>query len=260
MSNYPYLNINSLDSGFMWEKALSDLRAGTPVLIFDFEGREGETDMVIASQFATPDVIRRMRKDAGGLICTTIREKEARVLGLPLMQESLGNAVAGLGDLFDQSDLKYDKSSSFSLTINSRNTFTGISDVDRSITAREFSDLIGDMDSDTRIRNRFQESFRSPGHVHLLIAREGYFSRRKGHTELSTYVMEEAGLIPTATIVEMLSDSGKSMTRQEALDYAERNSLTFIEGKAIIEQWTNGQGNGLGGIRSSSSGTSPFPA
>ncbi|MFQ6061409.1 MAG: 3,4-dihydroxy-2-butanone-4-phosphate synthase, partial [Thermoplasmata archaeon] len=48
--------------------AIEDLRKGKIVLIYDADGREEETDLVVASQFLTPDIVRTMRKDGGGLI------------------------------------------------------------------------------------------------------------------------------------------------------------------------------------------------
>ena len=54
------------------EQAINALREGKFVLIFDSDSREAETDMVIASEKMTPESIRTMRKDAGGLICTTV--------------------------------------------------------------------------------------------------------------------------------------------------------------------------------------------
>jgi 3,4-dihydroxy-2-butanone 4-phosphate synthase len=37
----------------------------------------------------------------------------------------------------------------------------------------------------------------------------------------------------------MLSDSGRAMTFEEARNFAVEHNLTFIEGKEIIEKWTN---------------------
>ena len=47
-------------SGF--DRVLEDIRAGRPVLVYDFDDRERETDMTVASQFVTPEVLRRMRE------------------------------------------------------------------------------------------------------------------------------------------------------------------------------------------------------
>ena len=53
------------------EKALEDIRNGKIVLVYDFDDREKETDMTIASEFITHEALRTMRHDAGGLVCTT---------------------------------------------------------------------------------------------------------------------------------------------------------------------------------------------
>jgi 3,4-dihydroxy 2-butanone 4-phosphate synthase len=64
------------------EKVIEALRKGKPILIYDSDKREKETDIVVASQFVTSDIIRMMRKDGGGLICETIEYKQASKLGL----------------------------------------------------------------------------------------------------------------------------------------------------------------------------------
>ena len=64
-------------SGF--ERALDDIRAGRPVLVYDFDDRERETDMTVASQFVTASTLRTMRHDAGGLVCTTTPGRLAAV-------------------------------------------------------------------------------------------------------------------------------------------------------------------------------------
>ncbi|WP_188680901.1 3,4-dihydroxy-2-butanone-4-phosphate synthase [Thermogymnomonas acidicola] len=234
----------------MLTEIAEELRAGRPVLVYDFDGRERETDIVFASQFITPEKVRFMRKYGGGLICTTVTEEMASAIGLPYLEDVLRTSSLVPDILLDASDLKYDRNSSFSLTVNHRNTFTGIPDVDRALTISEFARFLGELEEfGERATVEFARRFRSPGHVILLIAREGYFGRRRGHTELSTYLVESAGLIPSATIVEMLSDTGRSMTKEEAMAFASQNSLKFIEGKAIVEEWADGQGNGHGGLR-----------
>ncbi|MBR4698170.1 MAG: 3,4-dihydroxy-2-butanone-4-phosphate synthase, partial [Candidatus Methanomethylophilaceae archaeon] len=69
------------------EKALEDVRKGKPILVYDFDDRERESDMTVASEFVTGEVIRKMRKEAGGLICTTTPYKTAEALGLPFMSD-----------------------------------------------------------------------------------------------------------------------------------------------------------------------------
>ncbi|TLZ88251.1 MAG: 3,4-dihydroxy-2-butanone-4-phosphate synthase, partial [Methanobacteriota archaeon] len=54
------------------ERALAALRRGEFILVYDGDGREEETDLTIASEFVKPESVRTLRKEAGGLICTTL--------------------------------------------------------------------------------------------------------------------------------------------------------------------------------------------
>ena len=235
----------------MFKKAIADLKVGKPILIFDFKDREGETDIVVPSQFVSNETIRFFRKRGGGLICTTMKEQTARILGLPFLDDLYRKNLDFGEKLADTTDMKYDKTSSFTVTINHRDTFTGVPDLDRSKTITEFSSFISQIGKSSMPEPRieFSRRFRVPGHVILLIAREGYFSVRKGHTELSTYLVEKSGLIPSATIVETLSDNGKSMSREEAMEFAASNNLNFIDGNDIVSEWLEDESNGIGSIR-----------
>ena len=230
------------------ESVKYELESGKPVLIFDHEKREGETDMVFASQFVDFNAIKMLRKESGGLICTTIKESQANILSMPFLEELYSRFLPYGKKATYSGDMKYDSHSSFTFTINSRSTFTGISDSDRATTIQEFVQFIENLNKYGNPVESFYKKFRIPGHVSLLIAREGYFVKRKGHTELATYIVESAGLFPSATIAEMLGDDGKSMSRNDAEKYAENHDLIFIEGKEIIRQWANEKGNGNGGF------------
>lgn len=230
----------------MFSEAIASAASGKPILIHDSKSRENETDIVFASQFATPEAIRFMRKNGGGMICVTVREREASKIGLDYVGNMLNLKDKGI--LFS-GDIRYDTTSPFSLWINSRDTFTGISDIDRSATIMGFSGFIEKLPAyNGSAMSKFSSMFRVPGHVPVIIAREGYFRIRSGHTELSTYLMEKAGLIPSATVVEMIGDDGRSMSPDEAQAFAEKHSLTFIEGSEIIRKWSNDEGYGNGGI------------
>jgi 3,4-dihydroxy 2-butanone 4-phosphate synthase len=221
----------------MYSEAIKAFKNKTPVLIFDNNDREGETDMVIPSEYIDSDLIRLMRKDGGGLICTTIKEEDAKIINMPYIEDLYAKCLCMDKSLLDASDMKYDKNSTFSITINARDTFTGIPDIDRAKTVKQFAEFVGKMRKDNLTSADFGHEFRAPGHIHLLIATEGYFSKRRGHTELSTYIVEQAGLIPSATIVEMLDDNGKSMAREKAEKYAIDHGYGYATGKEIIENW-----------------------
>ncbi len=230
----------------MIRKALESLKKGKFVLVYDADGREEETDFVIASEFVNPETIKAMRKNGGGLICATIYYPVAKKLGLPFLSEMFDNISSSYKVLkvLKANDIPYDSKSSFSLTINHRKTFTGITDLDRSLTISEFARMIKKYkDSDDGVMiHEFGKNFRSPGHVHLLCTSNDLLKSRKGHTELSTALMLMAKLAPSATICEMMGDNGSSLTKNEAKKYAEKNSLVFLEGKEILEAWEKWSG------------------
>ena len=222
------------------EDAVRDIRCGKIVLVYDFDDRERETDMTIASQFITPDLLKIMRKDAGGLICTTTPYSIAKELGLPFMSDVFWDASAKypLLKAMAPTDIPYDNTkSSFGLTINHRRTYTGITDKDRALTISEYVKMIF---ADSPAKDRIEDigkNFRAPGHVHLLTASENILKNRKGHTELTTALMIMAGVRPSATICEMLGNDGNAMSKEEVKEYAANNGYTFVEGKDISDAW-----------------------
>lgn len=218
--------------------AISALKNRETVLMYDAKGREEETDLVIAGQFVTPQDVRRMRRDGGGLICMAAHPKVAKRLGIPFITDVWEHSKDkyNIFKELEANDIPYDEKSSFSITINHRKTFTGISDNDRSLTIREFAKIAENSlnGGDTK---EFGRNFRSPGHVTLLRAADGLLNSRKGHTELSVFLMEQAGLIPVAVICEMMSDDGNSLSIREAEIYAKKHNLVFIEGRQVIESF-----------------------
>ncbi len=79
-------------------------------------------------------------------------------------------------------DIPYDTKSAFSITINHRRTFTGITDNDRALTVSEFAKLAKDSYamSAEDARSAFGKAFRAPGHIHLLNSTPQLLSKRKG--------------------------------------------------------------------------------
>jgi len=220
---------------------LADLKQGKFILVYDSEKREGETDFVIASQFVTPESIKRMRKDGGGLIFLMISNEVAHTFKLPFLADlyaQINGTYPVLKELVPN-DIPYDTKSSFSLYINHRKTFTGITDTDRSLTMKKFSEIIEktkNMDSNLAIQELGQE-FRSPGHIPICVASKQLLNERKGHTELVIALMEMAGLIPAGSGCEIMGDNGNALSKKDVVCYAEKNDLTFLEGKEIIEAW-----------------------
>jgi len=218
------------------DEAISSLRRGDFILLHDGGKRENEVDMVIAAEFVTPEHITRMRNDAGGLICMSVNNTFATSLGLDYMHEILSNSSK-----FD-SDLKkmiigtapYGDRPSFSISINHKNTFTGITDKDRALTISEMAQLYKTEDDNKK--QIFNSTFRTPGHVPLLIASEGLLSNRLGHTEMSIYLMNLAGLTPVTAICEMLdSETYTALSTDKAKKYAKDNAIPYFDGTELVK-------------------------
>lgn len=223
------------------EKAISDLKKGKFIMIYDADGREGETDFVMAAEFVTPQAIKRMRKDGGGLIFLMISKQIADKLKLPFLAEmykNIDDRYPILKELYPN-DIPYDTKSSFSLSINHRKTFTGITDIDRALTMQRFATLAKEASEidNTEATRLFGKEFRSPGHVPICIAAENLLDERCGHTELVIAMLNMANLIPVGSGCEILADDGKALSKESAKRYAKKNGIVFLEGEEIVEVW-----------------------
>lgn len=223
----------------MDDSILKGLRGGNFVLIHDSKRRENETDLVMAAESVTAEDIVRMRVDGGGLICVAVGREISMKLGLPFMSDLIDSgSTSPVTEYLKADDIPYDEKSSFSVSINHRNTFTGITDLDRALTIREFAVFSRDLDNydEGGLQKEFGSRFRSPGHVHLLIS--SGLENREGHTELSTALLRIAGLTPVAVICEMLDGrTHKALSREDAASYAKRNNLGFLEVDEVKEAY-----------------------
>jgi 3,4-dihydroxy 2-butanone 4-phosphate synthase len=217
----------------MIKKAVEAFKNGEIVLIFDDDNRERETDMIVAAEFITPQYMTTIRNDAGGLVCVPISSEISDQLGIPFMTDMMEAATDKypvLGEL-SPNDIPYDEKSAFSITVNHRKTFTGITDNDRACTIKELGLLCKNGNF-----NEFGKYFRSPGHVTLLRAAKDHVLKRRGHTEMSVALAEMAGLTEVAVCCEMMDDAtGNSMVTDNVAKYAEKNNLLFLSGAELIE-------------------------
>jgi len=218
----------------MIDEAIAALRDGKMILLYDFDDREGETDFAIRSDAVTPKDILRMRKDGGGLICTAIDPVAAGRLGLPFASDALRNTQIAERE----GEIPYDRKnhSSFSLWVNHKNTFTGITDRDRALTITAVAEQV--KKSLNGGGAHFSENFRTPGHCALLRAADKLLDQRHGQTELSVALARMAGVTPSITICEMLDDeSGYALPKAGAKAYAKKHGLVFVEGKDVLARW-----------------------
>lgn len=223
------------------KKALVKIRQGNFVLIHDADDREDETDFIIAAEFVNPSHIRTMRQDGGGLIFLMISDEIAQLFQLPFIVDVF-NAVESRYTVLKSliaNDIPYDTKSSFSLWVNHRDTFTGITDNDRSLTMNEFALLSKKVleNNDLIARDELGKRFRSPGHVPICRASNKPLSNRYGHTELSIALLTMAGVTPVACGCEIMSDDGLALSKNAVKRYADKHHLTFLDGKDIIKEW-----------------------
>jgi 3,4-dihydroxy 2-butanone 4-phosphate synthase len=226
------------------DAALSAFAAGGPVLIHDATDREGEVDLVYPAAAVTPGDVARMRNDAGGLICVALPESICDTWELPFTQELLDHPAGAAHEL------GYDERSSFSITVNHRDTFTGITDEDRARTISELGIAAERIARERQIAGdgatgaiatdaeSFAEQFRAPGHVHLLRGAPDLLDDREGHTELGLALAEAAGVEPAVVVCEMLDDeTGGAVSPAAARAYAERNGVPYVEGSELIARF-----------------------
>jgi len=216
------------------ESAIASLKRGEFILLHDSEGRENEIDMVVAAEFITPEHVARMRQHAGGLLCLAIDNSFGQNLGLKYMHDILLNS-----DSFDSHSKEmimglapYGDHPTFSISINHYQTYTGITDQDRALTIREMANL----HKIENKRNKFVSSFKTPGHVPMLIASKGLLANRQGHTEMSVYLAQVSELIPVTAICEMMdAETYSALSFEKAQKYAIQNAIPLIDGKELIE-------------------------
>jgi 3,4-dihydroxy 2-butanone 4-phosphate synthase len=213
---------------FVVQDAASALRSGGAIILHDGVGRENEADMIFLAKFATPEKIRKMRKECGGLICIATDADTSKRLDLQFENDTLSKCGSKLISGMCKSRMKYGDHPAFTVSINHLKTFTGITDNDRALTCREFGELVERKGS----ASDFSSNFRAIGHVFLLSSRG--LGKRRGHTELSVALAELAGVAPALVLCEMLSDSGNAATKEEAEEYAKKNGFPFLSGEEIV--------------------------
>lgn len=229
----------------MFKDAIDALKNGDPVIVYDKEGREEECDIFFSAKEVTPTDVRVMRKRGGGLICVAVHPRIAQVFDLPYLRDLLSKETNGLVRHLVRSPLPYDAKSTFSLTINHVDTYTGITDNDRATTISEFGTLCAQWWTDQvrrkEARKEFLRKFRAPGHVFLLRGSQGVLNEREGHTELSLGLALLGNLTPCMTLVEMLGDNGKALSIASARQFAKKRGIPFLKGKSIVEKYRENQ-------------------
>lgn len=190
------------------ELAVRDLKKGMLVLVVDDEDRENEGDLICAAQFATTENVNFMASKAKGLICMPMSRELAQKLCLsPMVEDNTDN-----------------HETAFTVSIDHKDTTTGISAEERGVTARMCVD-----------DHALASDFRRPGHMFPLIAREKGVLERNGHTEATVDLMKLAGLKECGLCCEIMDDDGRMMRSEDLRIFAEKHGLTYVTIKEIQE-------------------------
>lgn len=188
------------------DEALEELRNGKIILVTDDPDRENEGDMICAGRFATQANINMMATYAKGLICTPMSEEiAARLNFFPMVSENTDN-----------------HETAFTVSVDHKSTTTGISALERSITA------MACVSSESK-----PEDFRQPGHMFPLVARKGGVLVRNGHTEATVDLCRLAGLEECGLCCEIMDDDGTMMRTAKLWELAKKFGLKFITIKEL---------------------------
>ncbi|MGB0768118.1 MAG: 3,4-dihydroxy-2-butanone-4-phosphate synthase [Phycisphaeraceae bacterium] len=190
---------------------LDDLRHGKMVVLVDDEQRENEGDLVCAAQFATPELVNFMLREARGMMCVPLTEAVCERLDLPM--QSAHNTSQ--------------RATAYTISVDAHERFgvtTGVSAADRSRTCMVLADP-----------NSRATDLDRPGHMHPLRARGGGVLVRAGQTEGSVDLCKLAGLEPVAVIIEIMNEDG-SMARKADLEaFCNKHALKMCSVADVIQ-------------------------
>ncbi|MHA7579685.1 bifunctional 3,4-dihydroxy-2-butanone-4-phosphate synthase/GTP cyclohydrolase II [Paenibacillus vandeheii] len=189
------------------EEAIYDLVRGKPVIVVDDEDRENEGDFIALAEKATPEVINFMITEGRGLVCVPITQQRADELNLkPMVQQN--------------TDFH---GTAFTVSVDHKDTTTGISAHERSITVK------GLIDPEAK-----SGDFRKPGHMFPLIAKDGGVLRRAGHTEAAVDLAIMCGSYPAGVICEVIKEDGTMARLPDLQEIARKHDLKLISIQDMI--------------------------
>lgn len=190
------------------EEILQDIKLGKPVIILDDDKRENEGDIIFAAEHATTENVNFMAKYARGLICMPMDASYSDKYNLPQM------CIVNTDNHM----------TAFSVSIDHVDTTTGISAVERGLTARKFAD-----------DNSTKDDFRRPGHMFPLQAKQGGVIERPGHTEATVDLCRLAGCKPVGLCCEIMNDDGTMARLDNLTEFAKVHGLKIGTIEQLIQ-------------------------
>lgn len=197
-------------------QAVNWLKEGGLIIIADDENRESEGDLVGLADFVTDKSVNFMTKYGRGLICAPVSKQIAKRLELPHM-------VTNNSDSYG---------TAFTISVDYRQTSTGISASDRAITINKLADI-----------NSVKSDFHRPGHIFPLIAKEGGVLERRGHTEAAIDLAKLAGGTEVAYICEILKEDGTMARLPDLKILAEKWDIPLITVEELANYLSHSSNN-----------------
>ncbi len=188
------------------QAAVDAIARGEVIIVVDDEDRENEGDFICAAEKATPETVNFVMSGRGEFCVPVLPEVCRRLEVSPLVETNTAPLRTAFMTPLDHVSVR-----------------TGITAEERSLTVRTIADP-----------RSGPSDFVRPGHVHLLLAKEGGVLRRAGHTEAAVDLARMAGLTPIGVLCEILSSSGDRASREELLAIAERHHLEIISIEELI--------------------------
>ena len=216
-----------------FENAARSLFAGKPILLYDFDDREAETDLIYLAERIDEKAVADLRLNAGAPLTVYISWEMGQTLGLDTYLDFVSkyadpNSIYGA---LSQPTPGFDPR--FSITLDFRENKTGCSHVETARTIRELCSLLKAGDA-----KDFARLFRAPGHIPLIVGTKGLLKERNGHTELILALALNQGLFPMVVASEMIdAETGHSTTYGNARKYGEQRGLDFIGGNELMEAY-----------------------
>ncbi len=183
------------------EEAIEDIKDGKMIIVVDDEDRENEGDLLMAAEKVRPEAINFMAKYGRGLICMPVNEDRLQKLNLQLMVSNNTES----------------HQTAFTVSIDAKETTTGISAQERAMTIKKIVD--------EQVK---EEDFKRPGHVFPLEAKKGGVLKRAGHTEAAVDLSVLAGLYPAGVICEIMNEDGTMARVPELMEFASKHGLKII--------------------------------
>ncbi|WP_437272622.1 3,4-dihydroxy-2-butanone-4-phosphate synthase [Staphylococcus succinus] len=196
------MKLDSIDT------ALKALKNGDSIIVVDDENRENEGDLVAVTEWMKDNTVNFMATYGRGLICAPISHSIAEKLDLNPM-------VNYNSDVYG---------TQFTVSVDHVNTTTGISAVERTMTARA---LIDD--------HATSNDFNKPGHLFPLIAQNNGVLSRLGHTEASVDLATLSGAKPAALICEIMNEDGSMAKGEELERFKEEHQLVMISIEDLVK-------------------------